>query len=130
MLEQKLLGIHGDLLRLRSEKTEIIAKNLANSNTPGYKAMDIDIRNNLDVADNKKSAIKMTNPRHISKSSVGAGLASEVMYRMPNQTSLDGNTVETDQEIVRLSENSIRYQYSLKYASDKIKMINNILKDI
>ena len=130
MLEQKLLGIHGDLLRLRSTKTEIIAKNLANSNTPGYKAMDLDIKNNLDGDSTRKSGMKVTNSRHIGNMSIGGGLATEVMYRTPNQQSLDGNTVETDQEIIRLSENNIRYQYSLKYASDKIKMINDILKDI
>lgn len=129
MLENKLLGIHSDLLRVRAKRAEVIAKNLANSNTPNYKAMDIDIESSIKKSSKLSSVIRTTNENHIGIIS-GRKMAMDIQYRMPNQDSLDGNTVESDQEIVRLSENNIRYQYSLKYASDKIKMINDILKDI
>jgi flagellar basal-body rod protein FlgB len=129
MLENKLLGIHSDLLRVRAKRAEVIAKNLANSNTPNYKAVDINIESSIKKINKLSSIVRTTNENHIGSLS-GKNLAMEIQYRTPNQISLDGNTVESDQEIIRLSENNIRYQYSLKYASDKIKMINEILKDI
>jgi len=132
-LENSLLGNHGQLLRLRSEKASIIASNIANSNTPGYKSKDFSIE--LSINSYKKGLSSQSNPvssthqKHMSTQS-GANLAIDLKYRTPNQFSMDGNTVETDNEIRLMTENSIRYQYSLKYASDKIKMITDILKDI
>lgn len=126
MLEQNIIGQHGDILRLRGKKAEIIAKNLANSNTPNYKAVDFSIKEALT---DKPEQIKKTNNKHFGFS-VGKDVAIDLKYRNPNQQSLDGNTVESDQEIIRLSDNNIRYQYSLKYAADKIKTITDILREI
>ena len=126
MLEQNIIGQHGSILRLRAEKSEIIAKNLANSNTPNYKAMDFSIKDALIDSPRK---IQITNSKHFAFS-VGKDVAIDLKYRNPNQLSMDGNTVESDQEIIRLADNNIRYQYSLKYAADKIRTITDILKEI
>lgn len=126
MLEYSLIGNHGDVLRLRSQKAEIIAKNLANSNTPEYKAVDFNIKESLKKEGGK---IDTTNKGHFGVSD-GRGISVLMQYRTPSQTSLDGNTVESDQEIIRFSENNIRYQYSLKHMAGKMEMIKNILKDI
>lgn len=126
MLEYSILGNHGDVLRLRSKKAETIAQNLANSNTPEYKAIDFSIKDSLKKEGGK---IEKTNPGHFGAID-GKGISVLMQYRTPSQTSLDGNTVESDQEIIRLSENNIRYQYSLKVMSGKMQMIKDILKDI
>jgi flagellar basal-body rod protein FlgB len=57
-------------------------------------------------------------------------MAVDMKFRPSTQQSLDGNTVESDQEIIRLTDNNIRYQYSLSYASKKLETIKSILKDI
>ena len=126
MLEYSLIGNHGNVLRLRSQKAEVIASNLANSNTPEYKAIDFSIKDSIKTRSGK---IEATNSGHFG-SIDGRGISVNMQYRTPAQISLDGNTVETDQEIIRMSENSIRYQYSLKYMAGKMQMIKDILKDI
>ena len=126
MLEYSLIGTQGDVLRLRSKKSEVIASNLANANTPDYKAIDFSIKDSLKSQSGK---IKTTAPGHFGADD-GRGISINMQYRTPSQLSLDGNTVESDQEIIRLSENSIRYQFSLKYVSGKMQMIKDILKDI
>ena len=127
MFESKLLGTHGELLRLRSMRSEVIAKNLANSNTPNFKAMDFSIKDSLSQESIGKPS--KTNAMHLGFDA-GKSMAIEYQYRIPFQQSLDGNTVETDQEIIQLTENSIKYQFSLNYISDKIKQATGILKDI
>lgn len=127
-IENSLLGSHGDLLRLRSARAEIIAGNIANANTPEYKAKDFDVAELLPRRQDNYN-IKKTNNKHISLNE-NKKLAIDLMYRIPNQGSLDGNTVEVDNEIRELTENNIRYQYSLKSISSKIKQIKDILRDI
>jgi flagellar basal-body rod protein FlgB len=127
-IEYSLLGDHGNLLRLRSMRAEIIAGNIANANTPNYKSMDFDVRSVLQSKDENHNLVK-TNSKHISISS-NSKMAIDFLYRNPNQQSLDGNTVEVDSEIRELTENNIRYQYSIKSISDKIKQIKDILRDI
>jgi|JYMV01.1.fsa_nt_gi flagellar basal-body rod protein FlgB len=127
-IEYSLLGDHGNLLRLRSMRAEIIAGNIANANTPNYKARDFDVRSVLQSKDENHNLVK-TNSKHISISS-NSKMAIDFLYRNPNQQSLDGNTVEVDSEIRELTENNIRYQYSIKSISDKIKQIKDILRDI
>ena len=127
-IENSLVGNHGDLLRLRSKKAEILAGNIANANTPGYKARDFDISSAI-KSSNIDIKITKTNRNHVSLDGDNK-IAIDLMYRAPNQTSFDGNTVEVDNEIRILSENNLRYQYSLKYSSDKIKLIKDILRDI
>ena len=139
-IEYSLLGDHGNLLRLRSMRAEIIAGNIANANTPNYKARDFDVRSVLQSKDENHNLVK-TNSKHISISS-NSKMAIDFLYRNPNQENttysvgdiitiiLDGNTVEVDSEIRELTENNIRYQYSIKSISDKIKQIKDILRDI
>lgn len=129
MLENKLLGDHGDLLRLRSQKAEVIAKNLANSNSPGYKAVDFSVETALGSKGKFDNYMKSTNSNHIGFDD-GKQMAVDMKFRPSTQQSLDGNTVESDQEIIRLTDNNIRYQYSLSYASKKLETIKSILKDI
>jgi flagellar basal-body rod protein FlgB len=109
-------------------RAEIIAGNIANANTPNYKSMDFDVRSVLQSKDENHNLVK-TNSKHISISS-NSKMAIDFLYRNPNQQSLDGNTVEVDSEIRELTENNIRYQYSIKSISDKIKQIKDILRDI
>lgn len=113
-------GTSPQALSILSKRSELIAANLANSDTPGYKAKDIDFRSALATAKNERAGSMMaTDKMHMSDSA----LEQSIGYRNPTQPSLDGNTVETDREHAAFMENSIRYQASLNFMDGKIKSI-------
>lgn len=124
------LGNHDKALILRSHRAELLASNIANSDTPGYKARDIDFKSALENAQASKSQggneLKVTHSNHIQMSSAPAG--AETLYRVPNQSSLDGNTVDTQMEKSAFAENALRYQASITFLDGKFKGIMSALK--
>ncbi len=114
------LGIHQKALAFRSQRTEILASNIANADTPGYKARDIDFKAAMANADmQSSSSLARTNPKHIQVNT--AGNQSEILYRTPNQSSLDGNTVDGLIEKGQFAENAFRYQASLTFLEGKFR---------
>lgn len=116
------LGVHPDALKLQSKRTEVIADNLANSDTPGYKARDIDFRAAMASAGSADATVKLvtTNAGHLSidpSSEAGANLK----YRTPLAPSLDGNTVDAQQEQAAFADNTVRYQATLTFLSARFK---------
>lgn len=120
------LGIHAKALAVRSRRAELLASNIANADTPGYKARDIDFRAALSQAQASAPALKTTNPRHISTAQ--SEPAMETLYRVPNQSSLDGNTVDASLEKAAFAENALRYQASLGFLDGKFKGLKAALK--
>jgi len=113
-------GASPQALSILSKRSELIAANLANADTPGYKAKDIDFRSALAAAKNERAGSMMASDKmHISNSAIEQSIG----YRNPTQPSMDGNTVETDREHAAFMENSIRYQASLNFIDGKIKSI-------
>ncbi len=110
---------------LRQQRQEVLAANIANADTPHYKARDIDFSQALQQAMGNSMnlpAVKldMTSARHIS--GVGSNaLQTDLLYRQPLQPSLDGNTVEMDVERMAFADNSMHYQSSLTILSQRIK---------
>jgi flagellar basal-body rod protein FlgB len=116
------LGVHPDALKLQSKRTEVIANNLANSDTPGYKARDIDFRAAMASAGSADATVKLatTNAGHLSidpTTDASAGLK----YRTPLAPSLDGNTVDAQQEQAAFADNTVRYQATLTFLSARFK---------
>jgi flagellar basal-body rod protein FlgB len=114
-----LFGIHATALKLRANRAELLAANIANTDTPNYKARDIDFKHTLKMAATNNGEMVMTNSRHINsagKSKSGA----EILYRTPSQPSLDGNTVDLQTERSAFMENSMMYQASLRFLNGKI----------
>lgn len=129
----RYLGAHDDALLLRSRRSEILASNLANADTPGYKAKDIDFKEAMsDVMGNrsefKKDSLKMatTNTKHM-QTSQGA-FSADIKYRNPYQPSLDGNTVETGVEKTQFSKNTIYYNASLRFLTGKFQTLTKAIK--
>lgn len=120
----RALGISPTVLQLREQRFEMIAGNLANSDTPGYKAVDLDFKKALASAQGTGFSMSGSSRGHIS--SVGGDLA--VKYRVPLQSSLDGNTVETDFEHSEFMQNAIRYQASLNFLDGRIQSLRNTLR--
>ena len=114
-----IFGIHAQALTLRSQRSELLASNLANADTPNFKAKDIDFRAALrKVQDQQSVTLTTTSTGHMrSSSSTGSG---NIQYRTPNQASLDGNTVDAQVEQTRFAENALRYKATLRFLNGKI----------
>jgi flagellar basal-body rod protein FlgB len=113
------LGIHADALRLRERRTEILAANLANADTPGFKARDLDFDSVL-AGQGSGASLATTDPRHIGSQASGMPASAPLLYRVPSQSSLDGNTVDPHREKAAFAENSARYQATLMILGSRI----------
>lgn len=116
-------GIFGSTARvmaLRGQRLELIAANLANQDTPGFKARDIDFSAALQMASG--GDLRRTHARHLGSNGgmSGSGEAA-VLYRVPGQPSMDGNTVEAQREHAEFMDNAIRYQATLNLLDSRIK---------
>lgn len=117
---ENALGLHERAVNLRSSRSEILAGNIANADTPGYKAVDFDFRAAMAQVQGEINAqhAMVSHPRHISDN---AGLGMELMYRTPLQPSIDGNTVDPNIEKAKFTENAVQYQASLAFLDSKIR---------
>jgi flagellar basal-body rod protein FlgB len=115
-----IFGIHEQALLLHGQRVGILATNLANADTPNYKARDIDFSAVLANADGDNSlALQATEPGHITMDDAAVP-AGELQYRNPYQASLDGNTVEMQVEQAAFSANNVQYQASLNFINLRI----------
>lgn len=127
---QSALGLHEQSLLLRERRTEVLAGNLANADTPGYKARDFDFVAALkDVTQGQQQKVSMatTSSKHLGGTSADL-MEIPLKYRMPNQPSQDGNTVETHVEQANFAENAVRYQASLTFLSGKFSSLKAALQ--
>lgn len=109
-----LFGIHGEALKLRSERMGLITSNIANAGTPGYKARDIDFAAALKARTNGASQAQ--------------AVAGATRYRVPVMPSLDGNTVEMATEQTAFAENAVGYQATLTFIRGRVDTLTRALK--
>ena len=110
------LGLHPQALAMREKRIELLAANLANADTPGYKARDLDFKAILKQSTPSAQTMERTQAGHLAAQQ---SLESHMMYRNPNQVALDGNTVEANVEQAKYAENAVQYQASLQFLSNK-----------
>lgn len=118
-------------LKLRAARQELLAANIANADTPNYKARDVDFQSAFQsaLAGQSSATLATTNARHLqANSSVDIFPASAVLYRAPTQSSIDGNTVNMDEEMVAFSDNALRYQAALTFMQKRIEGLSNAIK--
>jgi flagellar basal-body rod protein FlgB len=116
---ESVFGIHESALLLHGQRLGVLATNLANADTPNYKARDIDFSEILSNSGDAPLPMTGTQGAHITMND-SAAPASELKYRNPYQASLDGNTVEMPVEQAAFSENNVRYQASLNFINSTI----------
>jgi len=115
-----VLGLHENAMHLQSRRAQMIAQNLANSDTPGYQAKDIDFKAALStVQAGMHAPLKNTSAGHIQPD--GYFMGAEIMYRQPMQPSIDGNTVEPQIEMSEFTDNSMRYLMSLRLFNGRVQ---------
>ena len=105
------LGMREEALTLRAERASVLSSNLANADTPNFKARDLNFSETLKARmdGSGSSSMKTTRVGHVAMSSVGSGIDS-YSYRTPNQPSLDGNTVEEQVEHAQFMKNNLEFQ--------------------
>jgi flagellar basal-body rod protein FlgB len=131
-MSNSIFGIHEAAVLVRRDRAEVLANNLANADTPNYKARDIDFRKaihevSLQSDSRFKPDMQRTNSRHL-EGFAELSTSDYLKYRMPTQPSLDGNTVEAHIEKAKFAENAMHYQATLEFIDSRIKGISNALK--
>jgi flagellar basal-body rod protein FlgB len=109
------LGVHADALALRADRTRVLAANIANENTPGFQAMDMDFGSALQqLQDNEAGRLSTDDD-------------ASALYRVPYHPSRDGNTVEIGVEQAAFSQNATDFQTSLTFVNMKLKGLSKAI---
>ncbi|OZI44997.1 flagellar basal body rod protein FlgB [Bordetella genomosp. 5] len=122
-------------ISLRAQRQEVLSSNIANADTPNYKARDFDFKAAMEGAlDNRNmrlpdTSLALTSARHIPAQAQSPAGATELQYRLPYQASLDGNTVDMDNERVRFAENTLHYQSTLQVLSGRIRSLQSAISE-
>ena len=122
----KALGISPQVLALRMKRMNLLTANIANADTPNYKARDIDFRAAMASATASQARMDTTNAGHIALS--GTSAQPQIQYRRPLQESTNGNTVDAQAEHAAFMENAMRYQASIQLLDSRINGIKKAIK--
>jgi flagellar basal-body rod protein FlgB len=132
------LGFYRDVLALRGYRQEVLTSNIANANTPGFKAKDLDFKAALDAVSATPSStgaaqanahfLQVSNPRHIGSAEAAPGLAAAfVKYKADNQVTLDGNSVDLDKEKVAAAANAVDYTSVTTFTTQTLRMMQTAI---
>ncbi len=130
------LGFNAQALELRAQRQQVLSGNLANVETPNYKAQDFDFGSALRAATGTPEPGAALNPvrlatshqRHIG-GDVGAGVPLALKYRTPTQASIDGNTVDPDLERTRFADNALRYDAAIRMLNGQIQTLQRAIQN-
>lgn len=117
----RAFSLHDDAMVLRSRRSSILAANIANADTPNYKARDMDFTSmmkRLDKGQQNSMVLARTSERHLG--ATASAVDSGIKFRNPLHASLDGNSVDMHAEQARFSQNAFQYQTSLTLLNSKI----------
>lgn len=114
-----LFGIHAHALQIQQRRLLLLAGNIANADTPGFQARDLDFKTALAQAQSGSAPLNTTQAGHLNGSRTAADPA--LMYRVPLQPSVDGNTVDVQIEQAAYMDSAMRYQASLSFLDGKLK---------
>ncbi|MFM8865021.1 MAG: flagellar basal body rod protein FlgB [Limnohabitans sp.] len=119
------LGLHGQALSARSRRVEVIARNIANADTPHYKAQDLDFKQVLKASSDQQ--LRTTQNRHFDVPAPGAA-EHGVLYRVPFNSSFDGNTVEMNIEQAQYGKAAAEYQATLSFFQNSVSGLRKALR--
>ena len=113
-MSESLFGIHGVALEIRSQRMGVLGSNIANADTPGYKARDIDFAAALNA--------------RLSGADDSQSIGAATRYRVPVMPSLDGNTVEMSTEQSAFAENAVGYTATLGFLRDRVDTVTRAIR--
>lgn len=120
------LGIHTSALEFRSQRSEVLANNLVNADTPNYKSRDIRFADVLAGQDVPGVKLKTTRQGHLQGNL--ESLSTDLMYRNPLQPSVDGNTVDPEIEQTNYMRNALEFQASFTFLNRKFRGLSNAIR--
>jgi flagellar basal-body rod protein FlgB len=118
------LDFHGQALALRSERQRVLASNIANADTPGYIARDMNFAQTLQQVTGSSQiarTLATSQPGHIG--GISGSVKPGLVYATTSQTNLDRNTVDMDRERANFADNSVRYEATLRFISGKVRTL-------
>jgi len=124
------LDFHGQALSLRSERQRLIASNIANADTPGYVARDMNFAQALRDATGAMQparAISTSQAGHIG-GTAGGRLEPHLLYATPSQTNLDRNTVDMDRERANFADNSVKVEATLRFINSGVRTMLDAIR--
>lgn len=127
------LDFQGQALALRAQRQQVLASNIANADTPGYQARDMDFAAALRQATGAAPGAALrptaasTDPRHLALQPAVAG-QSALQYRVPEQRSLDRNTVDLDRERANFADNAVRYEATLRFIDGSVRTMLSAIR--
>jgi len=127
---ERAFSIHDDAMIMRGKRASVLASNIANADTPNFKARDIDFQSMLKQANNRQTDglnMTSTNSKHINLNSASHA-STALKYRNPLHASLDGNTVDSHVEQAKFSQNALQFQTSFTFLNGTVKGIMKALK--
>lgn len=127
----KALGIHDKALAFRTQRAEILANNIANADTPHYKARDVDFASLLaeqQRGSESRFALARTQAQHLPAEGFSSNLDGFLRYRIAGAPSLDQNTVDLQVEQASYAENAVQFQASFTLLNNKFKGLTNALR--
>ena len=126
-MEIPALSQHEQALRFRALRNQVLSSNIANADTPNYKARDLDFSSALKGA--REASIQLERTSDLHKQAWGTTThGNKMMYRVPSQPTLDGNTVAMDVEQAAFAENALQYRASLAFLDGTIRTLRYALK--
>ncbi|MBK1716736.1 flagellar basal body rod protein FlgB [Thiocystis violacea] len=126
----KAFGILPAAVNLKARRAELLASNLANVDTPNYKSRDFDFSKTLAELEGQGSGLELARTRanHLTPKGSASAEEPELLYRIPAQPSLDGNTVDPQLERAAFAENTIHYQSTLEFLNRRVSGIRAALR--
>ena len=129
------LDYHGQALTLRSERQRLLASNIANADTPGYVARDMDFAAALRQATGTgqpgaaggAGTLNISQAGHIA-AATGARAEPNLLYANPSQTNLDRNSVDMDRERAAFADNSVKYEATLRFINGNVRTMLDAIK--
>ncbi len=120
------LGVHGQALAVRTKRLELLAQNIANADTPNFKARDIDFRAVLAEANTQPAAMSATKGGHYELGETAN--PDGTLFRVPFNTAVDGNTVEISVEQAQYGKAAAQYQTTLSFLENRISGVRKALR--
>jgi flagellar basal-body rod protein FlgB len=123
------IDFQAQALVLRAERQRLIASNIANADTPGYVARDLDFARALKEATGlqRSATMSATAPRHLG-TPTGARAEPQLLYASASQTSLDRNTVDMDRERASFADNAVKYEATLRFLNGSLRTLLDAMK--
>ena len=123
------LNFQTQALTLRAERQRLLASNIANADTPGYVARDMDFARALREATGQAAAVApaATQAGHVQVAG-GARAEAQLLYTRPAQSNLDGNSVDMDRERAAFADNTVKYEATLRFINAQVRTMLDAMK--